>query len=79
MLSTRRNASWVRSFTIEGNMWIGAGVHSMGGVIIGRNSVIGAGSVATKEIADNVIAAGVPCKVIREITEQDKTGFTTMI
>ena len=47
----------------------------MGGVTIGQNSVIGAGSVITKDIPENVIAAGVPCKVIREITDKDKTGF----
>lgn len=47
----------------------------MGGVTIGKNSVIGAGSVITKNIPENVIVAGVPCKVIREITEKDKTGF----
>ena len=47
----------------------------MGGVTVGRNSVIGAGSVVTNSIPENVIAAGVPCKVIREITDEDKTGF----
>jgi len=47
----------------------------MGGVTVGRNSVIGAGSVVTKSTPENVIAAGVPCKVIREITDEDKTGF----
>ena len=47
----------------------------MGGVTIGRNSVIGAGSVVTKDVPENVIAAGVPCKVIREITDKDKTDF----
>ena len=52
-----------------------AGVHIMGGVTIGRNSVIGAGSVVTKDVPENVIAAGVPCKVIREITDKDKTDF----
>jgi len=67
---------YARPITIEDNVWIGAGVHIMGGVTVGKNSVIGAGSVITKDIPDNVIAAGVPCKVIREITEQDKTGFT---
>ena len=60
---------------IEDNVWIGAGVHIMGGVTIGRNSVIGAGSVVTKDVPENVIAAGVPCKVIREITDKDKTDF----
>ena len=44
----------------------------MGGVTIGRNSIIGAGSVVTKDIPENVIAAGVPCRMIREITEEDR-------
>ena len=70
---------YARPITIGDNVWIGAGVHVMGGVTIGKNSVIGAGSVVTKDIPENVIAAGVPCKVVRKITEQDKTGFTTMI
>lgn len=39
------------------------------------NTIIGSGSVITKDIPANVIAAGVPCRVIREITEMDKTGF----
>ena len=42
------------------------------GVTIGENSVIGAGSVVTKDIPDNVVAAGNPCCVIRKITEEDK-------
>lgn len=66
---------YARPITIGDNVWIGAGVHIMGGVTIGQNSVIGAGSVITKDIPENVIAAGVPCKVIREITDKDKTGF----
>ena len=44
-------------------------------LIIGNNTIIGSGSVVTKDIPDNVIAAGVPCKVIRKITEKDKTGY----
>jgi NDP-sugar pyrophosphorylase family protein len=66
---------WLVALFIEDNVWVGAGVHIMGGVTVGRNSVIGAGSVVTKSIPENVIAAGVPCKVIREITDEDKTGF----
>lgn len=69
---------YARPITIEDNVWVGAGVHIMGGITIGRNSIIGAGSVVTKDIPANVIAGGVPCKVIREITEQDKTGFCKM-
>jgi galactoside O-acetyltransferase len=53
--------------TIEDNVWLGTGVIINPGVTIGRNSVIGAGSVVTKSIPANVVAAGVPCRVIREI------------
>ncbi len=58
--------------TIEDNVWIGAGVIVLSGVTIGKNSVIGAGSVVTKDIPPNVIAVGNPCKVLREITDKDK-------
>lgn len=58
--------------TLEKNVWLGANVVVTGGVTIGEGSVIGAGSVVTKDIPAGVIAAGVPCKVIRKITEQDK-------
>lgn len=57
------------------DLWIGAGVHINQGVTIGDNTIIGSGSVVTKDIPSNVIAAGVPCKVLREITEADKTGY----
>ena len=58
--------------TLEGNVWIGANSTVCGGVTIGTGSVIGAGSVVIHDIPAGVIAAGVPCKVIRSITEQDK-------
>ncbi len=45
------------------------------GVTVGENSVIGAGSVVTKDIPPNVVAAGVPCRVIREINERDKQYY----
>ncbi len=45
------------------------------GVTIGNNAVIGAGSVVTKDIPDNVCAAGNPCRVIREITEEDRPYY----
>lgn len=45
------------------------------GVTIGNNVVIGAGSVVTKDIPDNVCAAGNPCRVIREITEEDRLYY----
>lgn len=52
---------------IEKNVWLGEGVKILKGVTIGENSVIGAGSVVTKNIPANVIAAGNPCKVIKNI------------
>lgn len=55
------------------NVWLGGNVVVNPGVTIGEGSVIGSGSVITKNIPANVIAAGNPCRVIREITEEDKT------
>jgi acetyltransferase-like isoleucine patch superfamily enzyme len=52
---------------IEDNVWIGGGVIILPGVTIGKNSVIGAGSVVTKSIPANSVAVGNPCKVIRKI------------
>lgn len=57
------------------NCWIGAGVIIVPGVTIGDNTVIGAGSVVTKDIPANVVAVGNPCKVLREITEEDKKRY----
>lgn len=58
--------------TIEDGVWIGANSTVCGGVTIGEGSVIGAGSVVTSDIPKGVIAAGVPSKVLREITESDR-------
>lgn len=68
-------ACYAKPVKIGSNVWIGAGVHINQGVTIGDNTIIGSGSVVTKDIPANVVAAGVPCKVVREITEEDKTGF----
>ena len=56
---------------IGNRVWIGAGVMIMPGVTIGDNTVIGAGSVVTKDIPANVVAVGNPCRVLREISEHD--------
>ena len=53
------------------NCWLGAGVIVLPGVTIGDNTVIGAGSVVTKDIPSNVVAVGNPCRVLREINEHD--------
>lgn len=58
--------------TIGDNVWIGGSCVINNGVTIGKNSIIGSGSVVTKDIPENVIAAGNPCRVIREITENDR-------
>ena len=57
--------------TIGDNVWIGGNVMVLPGVTIGENSVIGAGSVVTRDIPANVVAFGAPCKVYREITDRD--------
>lgn len=62
---------FTRPIIIEDNCWIASNVTIIGGVHIGNGCVIGAGSVVTKDIPDNSFAAGVPCRVIRKITEQD--------
>lgn len=75
----RRNAGleYAHPITVGDNVWIGAGVHVLPGVTIGSNVVIGAGSVVNKDIPDNCVAAGNPCRVIRSITEEDKlTSWT---
>lgn len=57
------------------NAWICANVVIVPGVTIGKNTVIGAGSVVTKDIPDNVVAAGNPCRVLREVGEHDREFF----
>ena len=57
------------------NCWIGAGALIMPGVTIGDNTVIGAGSVVTKDIPANVVAVGNPCRVMRAINEHDREFY----
>ena len=66
-----------KPITIGNNVWIGAGSVVLAGVTIGDNSVIGAGSVVTKDIPGGVVAVGVPCRVLRQITEDDKHTYPT--
>ena len=57
------------------NCWLGAGVVVLPGVTIGDNTVIGAGSIVTKDIPSNVVAVGNPCKVLRPINDRDKEFY----
>ncbi len=71
--SEQRNKGieYAEPIEIGNSVWLGAGVTIIAGVKIGDNTVIGAGSVVTKDIPSNVIAVGNPCKVLREISEKD--------
>lgn len=60
---------------IGNDVWIGSNVVILPGVSIGNNSVIGAGSVVTHDIPENVVAVGNPCRVLREINERDKEYY----
>ncbi|MBO5339328.1 MAG: sugar O-acetyltransferase [Clostridia bacterium] len=57
------------------NCWLGAGVIVLPGVTIGDNTVVGAGSVVTKDIPANVVAVGNPCRVLREISDHDREYY----
>lgn len=63
---------YAKPVEIGNNVWIASNVTICGGVKIGDNSVIAAGSVVVKDIPSNVLAAGVPCKVVRAITDEDR-------
>ena len=70
-----KGAQFSLPVVIKDHVWIGSNVTIMPGVTIGENSVIGAGSVVTKDIPANVVACGVPCRVMREITDEDKLYY----
>lgn len=61
--------------TIRDNVWLGGNTVINPGVTIGNNVVIGAGSVVTKNLPDDVIAVGNPCRVLRKITEEDRKYY----
>lgn len=71
----KRLAGYMRfkPISVGNNVWFGAGVLVCPGVTIGDNCVIGAGSVVVKDIPANHVAAGNPCKIIRDLTGDDKT------
>ena len=68
-------ACFARPITIGDKVWIGGGVSILGGVTIGEGAVVGAGSVVTRDVPPYTVVAGSPARVIREITEADRTGY----
>jgi len=71
----KKHMCYAKPVVIGHDNWFGANVVVCPGVTIGSNCVIGAGSVVTRDIPDNSFAAGVPCRVIREIGEQDSMKY----
>lgn len=67
MKERNEGLEYAKPITVGDNVWFGGNVVIMPGVTIGNNTIIGAGSVVTKNIPNNVIAVGNPCKVIKEI------------
>ena len=67
----RRREEFGKPIDIGADVWVGGGAIILGGVTIGSRAVIGAGSVVTRDVPAGVFAAGNPCRVIREITEED--------
>lgn len=70
-----KHLCYARPVTIGNDVWLGANVTVCGGVTLGDGCVIGAGSVVTRDIPANTFAAGVPCRIIREITASDSMRF----
>lgn len=71
----RRAIQYNLPVRIGNNVWLGAGVIVLPGVTIGDDSVIGAGSVVTKDVPPGVVAVGNPCRVLREIGERDRQYY----
>lgn len=70
----RRREEFAKPIEMGSDVWVGGGAIICPGVQIGSRSVIGAGSVVTKDIPDEVFAAGNPCRVIRGISESDRSA-----
>ncbi len=68
----RRKQEYGKPIEIGSDVWVGGGALILPGVRIGSKTVIGAGSVVTRDVPEGVFAAGNPCRVIREITEKDQ-------
>lgn len=76
-----RNAKYYisKSITIEDDVWVGGGTTILGGVTIGARTVIGAGSVVTRNIPSDVVAIGNPCRIYRKIDSKDKAYWQDLV
>jgi len=72
---TAYDLEYAKPIVIKDGCWLASNVTVCGGVTIGKNCVIGAGSVVTRDIPDGVLAAGNPCRVIRPITKEDSIAL----
>lgn len=68
-------ACWAEPIAIGDRVWIGGGVTVLPGVVIGDEAVIGAGSVVTRDVPSGAVVAGNPARVIRMVTDEDRTGY----
>lgn len=71
----RKGYQYAKKIVIGNNVWLGSNVVVLPGVTIGDNSVIAAGSIVSRDIPANVVAMGIPCRVVREISEHDEKFF----
>lgn len=71
----RRGLQYNMPVRIGKNCWLGAGVILLPGVTVGDNVVIGAGSVVTNDLPDNVVAVGNPCRVLRAVNDRDREFY----
>lgn len=68
-------ACFAKPVHIGNRVWVGGGVHMDQGITIGDDTIIGAGSVITRDIPSGVVAAGAPCRIIRILSDKDKTDY----
>ena len=68
----RRREEFGKPISIGSDVWVGGGALILPGVRIGSRTVIGAGSIVTRDIPDDVFAAGNPCRVVRDISQENR-------